>query len=96
MNPLQEELKKYDLPMVDVDQYIKDPLFKVKITVEGMDNWSWYICQWDQDTYLFGYVIGIYPELGYFDMGEIIISAQYDFSRIKVEPVNVKLSELQS
>ena len=95
MNELQEKLNKLNLPTVDVDEYIEDPIMRVKITIEGLDDWAWYISAFDGDSYLFGYVVGLYPELGYFDLEEIISTAHYDFSLIKVKSIEISLSKLK-
>ena len=94
MNILQEKLKELKIPMLDVDEYIDDPVLRVKITIEGLDNWTWYISKWDGVSYCFGYVVGLFPDLGYYDIEEITSTAHYDYSLIKVEPIEKNLSEL--
>lgn len=34
-------------------------------------SWTWYVLEFDGEDLCFGYVIGHYPELGYFSLEEI-------------------------
>lgn len=34
-------------------------------------SWTWYVLEFDGDDLCFGYVVGHYPELGYFSLEEI-------------------------
>jgi len=34
-------------------------------------NWTWYATEFDGKDTFFGYVVGIYPEWGYFSLSEL-------------------------
>ena len=34
-------------------------------------NWTWYASEFDGDDIFFGFVVGLYPELGYFSLAEL-------------------------
>ena len=94
MEILKGKLKKIEIPMLDINDSNDDPVMKAKLTIEGLDNWVWYIAAWDKESYCFGYVVGLFPDLGFYDLEEVMNTAHYDELSIKVEEVNIPLSEL--
>ena len=34
-------------------------------------NWTWYVTEYDGEDQMFGFVVGDYPELGYFSLAEL-------------------------
>ena len=34
-------------------------------------KWTWYATEWDQEDRFYGYIVGDFPELGYFSLREL-------------------------
>ncbi|MBU1000284.1 DUF2958 domain-containing protein [Patescibacteria group bacterium] len=59
------------LPETYSTQYGKDPKVFCKFFLP-MTRWTWYATEFDGEDLFFGYVVGDYPELGYFRLSELI------------------------
>lgn len=47
-----------------------DPLVHARFFTPDA-SWTWYVIEFDGEDVCFGYVVGHYPELGYFSLDEI-------------------------
>lgn len=47
-----------------------DPIVRCKFFLCGT-GWTWYVTEFDGEDMFFGYVVGDYPELGYFTLKEL-------------------------
>ena len=69
MNLLTKELRKA-LPPLYSQEKVKDP--RVSCTFFTPDaHWTWYAIEFDGTDLFFGYVVGDFPELGYFRLSEL-------------------------
>lgn len=48
----------------------KDPMVICKFFLPAT-KWTWYVLEFDGKDTFFGYVVGEYPELGYFSLSEL-------------------------
>ncbi|MCL4354831.1 DUF2958 domain-containing protein [Patescibacteria group bacterium] len=69
MKLLTEELKR-KLPKLYSQEQIEDPVVVCKFFLP-MTKWTWYATEFDGNDTLFGYVVGEFPELGYFSLKEL-------------------------
>ena len=69
MKLMTEELKR-KIPPLYSQENVEDPIVYVKYFLPGT-NWTWYVLEFDGKDTFFGYVDGIYPELGYFSLSEL-------------------------
>lgn len=49
---------------------LDEALVVVKL-VHPPSGWAWWVSEWDGDRTFFGFVVGLCPELGYFDLLEL-------------------------
>jgi hypothetical protein len=47
-----------------------DPIVVCKFFTPG-SSWTWYVLEFDGDDQFFGFVVGHFPELGYFSLREL-------------------------
>ena len=69
MKLLTEELRKA-LPNLYATEDEKDPMAICKFFLP-MTRWTWFATEFDGKDSFFGYVVGEYPELGYFSLSEL-------------------------
>ena len=69
MKLLTEELKKA-LPALYTKENKNDPMVVCKFFLP-MTKWTWLATEFDGKDSFFGYVVGEYPELGYFSLSEL-------------------------
>ena len=69
MKLLTKELRR-KLPPLYSQENEKDSMVICKFFTPDA-GWSWYAMEFDEDDTFFGYVAGIYPELGYFSLSEL-------------------------
>jgi len=69
MRLMTEELRKKIPPLYSQDK-VKDPIVHAKYFTPD-SSWTWYVVEFDGEDTFFGYVDGIYPELGYFSLSEL-------------------------
>lgn len=69
MQLLTEELKKA-LPALYTKENEKDPMVICKFFLP-MTKWTWFATEFDGKDTFFGFVVGEYPELGYFSLSEL-------------------------
>ncbi|MFO8060225.1 MAG: DUF2958 domain-containing protein [Bacillota bacterium] len=69
MNLLTEELVE-QIPDLYATEGQQDPLVHARFFTPD-STWSWYVLEFDGDDTCFGYVVGHYPELGYFSLSEL-------------------------
>jgi len=69
MKLMTEELKK-KIPPLYSQENAKDPIVYAKYFTPD-SYWTWYVLEFDGKDTFFGYVDGIYPELGYFSLSEL-------------------------
>ena len=77
MKLLTEELKK-QIPALYSQENEKDPMIDCKF-FDPTGSWSWYVIEGGaegEDYIFFGYVVGDFPELGYFSLNELEIAKQ--------------------
>ncbi|PIY95004.1 MAG: hypothetical protein COY68_00625 [Candidatus Levybacteria bacterium CG_4_10_14_0_8_um_filter_35_23] len=58
------------LPALYSQEDEKDPLVICKFFLP-MTKWTWFATEFDGKDSFFGYVVGEYPELGYFSLSEL-------------------------
>jgi hypothetical protein len=69
MELMTQALKK-TLPALYSQENNNNPTIQAKYFLPGT-NWSWYALEFDGDDLFFGYVVGDFPELGYFRLSEL-------------------------
>jgi len=69
MRLMTEELKK-KIPPLYSQENAEDPIVYAKYFTPD-SYWTWYVLEFDGKDTFFGYVDGIYPELGYFSLSEL-------------------------
>jgi hypothetical protein len=69
MKLMTEELRK-KLPPLYSQENVKDSIVHAKYFTPD-SSWTWYAIEFDGKDAFFGYVDGIYPELGYFSLSEL-------------------------
>jgi DUF2958 family protein len=69
MKLLTKELRR-NLPPLYSQERGKDPMVICKFFTPDA-GWTWYVMEFDGDDTFFGYVVGTYPELGYFSLAEL-------------------------
>jgi hypothetical protein len=69
MELLTEELRR-TLPPLYATEGVSDPLVVAKFFLPAT-GWTWYATEFDGEDVFFGYVVGQYPELGYFSLHEL-------------------------
>lgn len=69
MKLLTQELKK-QLPALYSQENEKDPMAVCKFFLP-MTKWTWFATEFDKKDSFFGFVVGEYPELGYFSLSEL-------------------------
>jgi len=69
MRLVTEELRK-KIPPLYSQEKVKDPIAHAKYFTPD-SSWTWYVIEFDGKDTFFGYVNGIYPEMGYFSLSEL-------------------------
>lgn len=69
MKLLTEELKKA-LPALYTKENENNPMVVCKFFLP-MTKWTWFATEFDGKDSFFGFVVGEYPELGYFSLSEL-------------------------
>ena len=69
MKLLTKEIKK-KLPPLYATEGQDDPMVQVKFFTPD-SNWTWYATEFDGEDIFFGFVVGHYPEFGYFSLREM-------------------------
>ena len=69
MKLLTEELKQ-KLPRLHAVENDPDPMVVCKFFTPDA-HWTWYAIEFDGKDIFFGWVVGDYPELGYFSLSEL-------------------------
>ena len=70
MNLLTQEIIS-TLPKLQATVNEVDPLVRCKFFLPGT-GWTWYVIEYDGEDLMYGYVVGLERELGYFSFKEII------------------------
>ena len=65
----KEVLEK--LPPLYSQEEVKDPMVIVKFFYPDF-SWTWYAIEFDGKDLFYGYVVGDFPELGYFTLSELL------------------------
>jgi len=85
---LTEELKN-DLPVLYSQENENDPMVYVKY-FDPTGSWTWYVTEGEEtsenDFLFFGFVVGDFPELGYFTLSELL-SAKKNCSGLRALPI---------
>jgi hypothetical protein len=69
-HPLLPASVRTKLPPLYAVEKQPDPIVQAKFfTPDG--HWTWYAIEFDGDDTFFGYVVGDFPELGYFSLSEL-------------------------
>ena len=58
------------IPALYGTENFTNPLVRCKFFLPGT-RWTWYVTEYDGKDMFFGYVVGDYPELGYFTLNEL-------------------------
>ncbi len=58
------------LPKLYSQENTEDPVVYVKYFLP-FTRWYWYVTEFDGEDMFFGFVVGDYPELGYFALSEL-------------------------
>ncbi len=66
---MPENLRKR-LPPLRTTEDQEDPLVHARFFTPDA-GWTWYVLEFDGRDICFGYVVGHYPELGYFSLAEL-------------------------
>lgn len=66
---LTQELRKRFPPLYATEEE-DDPIVQVKLFTPD-SSWTWYATEFDGEDIFFGFVIGHYPEYGYFSLKEM-------------------------
>ena len=69
MKLLTHALKRTLPPLHSQDNEL-DPMIVAKFFTPDA-QWTWYVIEFDGEDLFFGYVVGIFPELGYFLLSEL-------------------------
>jgi hypothetical protein len=69
MELVTDELRR-KLPPLYATEGVSDPLVVAKFFLPAT-GWTWYPIEFDGEGVFFGYVVGHYPELGYFNLHEL-------------------------
>jgi len=69
MKLLTKELRK-KLPPIGATETEKDPMVICKFFFPDF-HWTWYAIEFDGEDIFYGYVVGDFPELGYFSLSEL-------------------------
>lgn len=69
MNLLTDELRE-TIPALYSQENEKDPTIVAKFFTPD-SSFTWYVLEFDGEDLFFGYVEGLYPELGYFSISEL-------------------------
>ena len=69
MQLLTDELRE-KLPPLYATEGVSDPTVICKFFLPAT-GWTWYAIEFDGEDVFFGYVVGQYPELGYFSLHEL-------------------------
>lgn len=69
MKLITEELRK-QLPSLYSQENENDPMVICKFFLP-MTKWTWFATEFDEKDTFFGFVVGEYPELGYFSLSEL-------------------------
>ena len=69
MNLLTKQLRD-QIPPLYATEDDDDPIVQAKFFTPD-SNWTWYVLEFDGEDIFFGYVIGHYPEYGYFSLKEL-------------------------
>jgi hypothetical protein len=69
MKLLTKELRK-KLPPLGATANEQDPMVICKFFFPDF-HWTWYAIEFDAEDIFFGYVVGDFPELGYFSLSEL-------------------------
>lgn len=70
MKLLTKEILK-QLPPLYSQENNSDPMVYVKFFYPDF-SWTWYAIEFDGKDLFYGYVVGDYPELGYFTLSELL------------------------
>ncbi len=57
------------IPPLYATENQEDPMVHVKFFTPD-SSWTWYVIEFDGKDLFFGFVVGHYPELGYFSLSE--------------------------
>ncbi len=66
---LPQELRE-NLPRLYATENEPDPVVQAKFFTPD-SSWTWYVTEFDGEDICFGFVVGHYPEFGYFSLAEI-------------------------
>lgn len=69
MKLMTEDLAK-TIPGMYKTEELTNPLVQCKFFLPGT-QWTWYVTEYDGEDVCFGFVVGDYPELGYFTISEL-------------------------
>ena len=69
MKLMTKELRE-KIPSLYSQEKVEDPIVHAKYFTPD-SSWTWYAMEFDGKDTFFGYVDGIYPELGYFSLSEL-------------------------
>lgn len=69
MKLLTQEIIK-SLPKLQETINIIDPMVRCKFFLPGT-GWTWYVIEFDGEDLMYGYVVGLERELGYFSFKEL-------------------------
>jgi hypothetical protein len=69
MKLLTQAIRKA-LPALYSTEKVEDPTIQVKFFTPDA-NFTWYATEFDGEDTFFGYVVGPFPELGYFSLHEL-------------------------
>ena len=69
MKLLTKALKKRIPPLYSTEDD-DDPVVQAKFFTPD-SNWTWYVLEFDGEDLFFGFVVGHYPEMGYFSLSEM-------------------------
>ena len=70
MKLLTKKLRK-DLPELYSQEDLQDDAKAIVKFFTPWANWTWYALEFDGEDRFFGYVVGDYPEYGYFSLKEL-------------------------
>ena len=88
MQLLTNEIKD-KVPVLYSQENEIDPMVRVKY-LDPTGSWTWYVLEGEEtsngDFLFFGFVVGDFPELGYFTLGELL-SAKKNCTGLRALPV---------
>ncbi len=69
MKLLTKDIRR-KLPALYSTEDQEDPMVHVKFFTPD-SSWTWYVIEFDGEDLFFGFVVGHFPELGYFSLSEL-------------------------